>query len=270
MNNLILWRYFSQEKWEFLLKDRGLYFSKASNFKDKREGYYEPLKFSDSFKKSNPDSAEAMIKAERMLENMRDSAPDHTYISCWQNVENESLQMWKEYVPSCSEGVLIRTDILSLLWNIPDSLSELISSAHCKYYNQEKDNLNSSYPFEFKEDKYFFEYEFRLILNSREMNVRTGFNPDGLGEVSVFDNKMGWMPFHETLPKKDVASNLQVKNGKGYVVRFPLNKLFHEVRVHPMASDQYLSKVHSELIGLGVNCPVNRSVISAEEYIRNK
>lgn len=270
MNELTLWRYLSHEKWEFFLRDKGIYFSKASNFKDKKEGHYDVQDFYSSLKELVPESIEVVNQAERLHQNIRDRSPDYNYISCWQNMDDESITMWKEYVPESQEGVLIRSDVLSLLLNRPDSLSEIITGVNCKYYQGENDNYNEKYPFEFKESKYSHEKEFRLILNSMKMQVLTGFNPDGFGEVSTLNDKNEWVPFHQQFLPKDAASDILVKPEQGYVVKYPLEKIIHEIRVHPMASDLYLSKIRADLIDVDIKCQVNRSTISPEAFNSNQ
>ncbi|VEI18619.1 Uncharacterised protein [Serratia plymuthica] len=147
MQKLTLWRYLSHEKWLLLLEEKGLFFSKASNFKDKKEGCYEMDGQYSEMEELYPESADVIDKSRRLGKAIRDRAPGHTYISCWQNMPGESLRMWEEYVCDEQEGVLIRRDIISLLSNIPESLSEIITGKNCKYFTSESDNLNFNNPF---------------------------------------------------------------------------------------------------------------------------
>lgn len=138
-------------------------------------------------------------KARCIAQSIRDKAPEHTYISCWQNMSDESLRMWKEYVSDEREGVLVRSDIISLLLNISKSLSEIITGKNCKYFANDSENINFNNPFEYKRDLYSFEREYRLVLDSMQMSIMTGFNPDGFGEVLTANEDGELLPFHETL-----------------------------------------------------------------------
>lgn len=61
-----------------------------------------------------------------------------------------------------------------------------------------------------------------------------------------------------------------MKPEQGYVVKYPLEKIIHEIRVHPMASDLYLSKIRADLIDVDIKCQVNRSTISPEVFNSNQ
>ncbi|WP_427910242.1 hypothetical protein, partial [Serratia surfactantfaciens] len=107
MKELTLWRYLSHEKWLLLLKDKGLFFSKASNFKDLKEGYYEIDERYSTLEEEYPDSIDIIDRARSIGKSIRDRTSEHTYISCWQNMASESMRMWEEYVCDQREGVLI-------------------------------------------------------------------------------------------------------------------------------------------------------------------
>lgn len=270
MNELTLWRYLSHEKWLLLLQDKGLFFSRASNFEDKKEGYYDVDGQYSILRELHPESVDVIDKAWRIGQSIRDRAPEHTYISCWQNMQGESLRMWEEYVSDEREGVLIRSDIITLLSNIPKSLSEIITGKNCKYFTSENENLNYNNPFEYKRERYSYESEYRLILDSMKMSIMTGFNPDGFGEVLTTNENNEFVPFHETLPVKNASKDIQVKPGIGYVIKYSLDRIIHEVRVHPLASEKYLSSIYDDLKKEGVNCPVNRSDITHEEFYNSR
>ncbi|WP_147282151.1 hypothetical protein [Serratia marcescens] len=269
MKELTLWRYLSHEKWLLLLEDNGLFFSKASKFEDKNEGYYDVEGKYSILQELHPESIDVIDKARCIAQSIRDKAPEHTYISCWQNMSDESLRMWKEYVSDEREGVLVRSDIISLLLNIPKSLSEVITGKNCKYFANDSENLNFNNPFEYKRDLYSFESEYRLVLDSMQMSIMTGFNPDEFGEVLTENENGELLPFHETLPLKNASDDVQIKPEAGYVIKYPLDRIIHEVRVHPLASDIYLSRIRDDLKKAGVNCPVNRSAITHAEFFNN-
>ncbi|WP_394546855.1 hypothetical protein [Pantoea ananatis] len=270
MQELKLWRYLSHEKWLLLLQDKGLFFSRASNFVDKREGYYDVDGLYSSLGELHPESINVIEEARCIGQSIRDRAPKHTYISCWQNMSGESLRMWEEYVCDEREGVLIRSDIMSLLLNIPKSLSEIITGKNCKYFKNDSENLNFNNPFEYKDDLYSFESEYRLILDSMKMSIMTGFNPDGFGEVLTINKNNEQVPFHETQPLKNASDDVQIKPGAGFVIKYPLDRIIHEVRVHPLASVSYFSQIRDDLSKAGIHCPVNHSEITYEDFSNKK
>ncbi|WP_211130665.1 hypothetical protein, partial [Serratia surfactantfaciens] len=166
--------------------------------------------------------------------------------------------------------VLIKSSIPSLQLNKPKSLSEVISGASCKYYKNESENLNFRHPFEFKDNLYSFEQEYRLILDSMYMSTLTGFNPDNFGIAEIITENYESIPYHQTLPVRNASEDVQIKPGAGYVIKYPLEKIICEVRVHPLASDSYLSHVRQELINAGIDRPVNRSEITPERFSRSQ
>lgn len=102
-----------------------------------------------------------------------------------------------------------------------------------------------------------------------KMSIMTGFNPDDFCEVSIINENNECIPYHQTLPVKNVSDDVQIKPGAGYIIKYHLEEIIHEDRVHPLASNLYLSHIREDLIKAGIKCPVNRSVMTSEEFSKN-
>ncbi|GKW03826.1 MULTISPECIES: hypothetical protein [Pectobacterium] len=253
MERDLIWRYLSTDKFDKLISDNGIYFSKASDFEDKKEGYYTHKKKYEELREREPYNIEAINKAEEMSNRIRDREPLNNYISCWHKNEKENIEMWHNYIENPNEGVVIKSHIYKIIFAHPESLSEVITWHDCEY--GDKDN-NDDYTENFKYKDYIFSYEneFRLIINSHLLNILTPFQ-GGLELVTCIGNK----PAYEVLgngkdPKKDIH-----KKGNGFVVKYNLNKIIDEIRVSPKSSDEYLMHIKRKMQDAGLTCPLNQS-----------
>lgn len=78
------------------------------------------------------------------------------------------------------------------------------------------------------------------------------------------------IPYHQTLPVKNFSDDVQIKPVAGYVIKPPLEEIIHEVRVHHLASNLYMSHLREDLIKAGIKYQVNPSEITPEGFSKNR
>ncbi|MEQ9864662.1 hypothetical protein [Pectobacterium aroidearum] len=255
MNHLTIWRYLTTEKFEQLINDKGIYFSKASDFEDKREGYYTQDKYFENLRRneSDEDTLNAINSAEEMSNRIRDRSPSHNYISCWHKNNNENINMWNDYIKNADEGVVIKSNDIKIIWMIPHSLSEVITHYDC-IYGDKNNNNDFTDNFKYKDQKFHSENEFRLVIDNFTLNVLTPFS-GGLESIPCIGGERSYKDLGNGKdPKNDIY-----KKGNGFVVKYDLNKIIDEIRTHPKSSDKYFRHIKEKMKEAGLACPLNQS-----------
>lgn len=159
-----IWRYISYEKLESLLSTSALYFSRADLLGDNHEGsvpektiQHRPVFYEGATKRF----------IEKGLAEMAEVWRKCTYVSCWHMSENESVAMWKLYLPE-GGGVAIKTTISCLKESISDTEREFCLNP-ISYVDFEKDyasEWNAFAPFFIKRDLFKYEAEFRILTDT--------------------------------------------------------------------------------------------------------
>lgn len=146
-----LWRFMDFAKFVALLKDKGVYFSRADCLGDPFEGARgiavrktewkeHCLEYFRSAIRNLPKEASILptdkieAEAERLFndfERMGEAEVKHTFVSCWYNNDIESEALWRLYCPPNSAGVAIRTDLSSLKRSLDDDYR--IKYGHVQY-----------------------------------------------------------------------------------------------------------------------------------------
>ncbi|QSD45982.1 MULTISPECIES: hypothetical protein [Pectobacterium] len=253
MDRFTIWRYLSTDKFEKLINDNGLYFSRASDFDDKREGHYTLNKYYEELRASNHDMVDSINSAEEMTNRIRDNSSSTNYISCWHKNEKENIDMWDSYTKNSNEGVVIKSNIIQIIEMVPHSLSEVITPYDC-VYGEKDDNDDYTNNFQYKDIKYSYENEFRLVIDNHQLSILTPFS----GHLSLV-TRIGDKLSHEVLGHGKNPKNDILKKGNGLIVKYNLNKIINEIRVKPKSSDEYMLYIKNKMKEAGLTCPLNHS-----------
>lgn len=144
-----IWRYLTLEKFELMLKDKALFFTRTDQFSDCFEGSYPK---GDVKKINRIYNDPAMFKAWRKF----------VAVSCWHKNEHESDGMWKLYSDK-NKGIAIKSTIEQL----EKCCVEHAYVTEVKYIDYEKDVLPDQLiirPFEYKRIFFQHEQEVRAII----------------------------------------------------------------------------------------------------------
>lgn len=187
-DDCVIWHYMDLWKFQSMLKENAIFFSKASKQDDKQEGEY---------------SEEMLAELKREWGNGFKSDDGTTYgfhewhnqkekrsrlISCWSASPTETQRRWKEYA-SNTESVSIRLTIgrLKKCFHETDETVVWIGKVR---YGEEENRLNRSisksgvnpylYPFFKKIEKYHWENEIRATVNIAQMKqAKLGHSSNG-------------------------------------------------------------------------------------------
>lgn len=161
--SVVVWRYLDRSKFEDLVVRRRLYFRRADRLDDQMEG---------SFSEGNRRFQTALWRRFHEAHSIR---PNHeqeqeinqmirhrVFINCWHVNEHESARMWKLYTRS-SESVVIRSQCRLLDSSIDGRAYQPV---YVRYVGSDepRPEHHSLAPFVFKDLKYQFESEVRLLL----------------------------------------------------------------------------------------------------------
>lgn len=251
-------RYLTKNKFKYLLEDKGIYVSAASDQSDTHEGDYDHCYLSKHLRNEVDCDEELLEKVDEMMLGSKKVGRETTYLSCWYCSDEESPKMWKEYG---TDGVIIFSTDLALEYALPEPLNQTTKFYELTYNDQLKPQANQQ-PFRVKNECFKHEKEFRVEFNLLEYSVLTGF--EARNEVRI-----GGVLSHECdeitscmSPAARAQSHHVIRRkNKGYVLAYPLAKIIHEVRLHPNASDQDLREVRAALKACGIDCTVNHSTL---------
>lgn len=251
-------RYLTLSKFKYLLEDKGIYVSAACDQLDLLEGDYDHTFLTKHLKSQASQDQELMSKVDEMMLGSKEVGRKSTYLSCWYNSGEESFEMWETYG---ERGVAIFSSDYALEFSLPRPLNQAAEFYTLTYDDQLKPQA-SQQPFRVKNESYKHENEYRLEFNLLKYSVLTGF--EARTEVRV-----GGVLSHESdeitscMSPESLARSHDVirRKGKGYVLAYPLEKIIHEVRLHPSASDVELEEVRASLKACGINCTVRHSAL---------
>jgi hypothetical protein len=257
-------RYLTKQKFDWLFLDKGIYVGAASNQSDHHEGIYDHTIISQALKRDPRIDLDdiAINGLDDLCRGLMYNHRETHFISSWYLGDNEDFEMWAEYA---SDGVLIVSSTLHLLMHAPDPLNHAIKH-ETAIYDDEAKKLAINNPFAFKNTKFRHENEFRLVFNALEYSILTGFEADIFGTVIV-----GGKPSYESEEINVSISENGRKNafrvisrkGDGYILKYDLNKLIQEVRVHPNSKDTQLEEIRLICSQAGLEAPVVRSKLAS-------
>jgi hypothetical protein len=152
-----IWRYMSLDKFEYLIKERTLYFARADQFCDPLEGTF-------------PSGSVTLFSALKM-QNLHGFLSKATCLrnsvaaNCWHIDDSESLAMWHRYAKG-GQGVVVRSTLSRLKKSIFGYTKDFIRIVKVQYITFSRAVLPPllGFPFEFKDGAYINERELRCII----------------------------------------------------------------------------------------------------------
>jgi len=152
-----IWRYIPIHRFEYLIKERSLYFARADQFCDPLEGTFPKgsVTLFSALKMKNLD--EFFAKAESLCKSVA--------ANCWHMDDSESLDMWRRYTEN-GQGVVVRATYSRLKKSMSAYTSDRIRIVKIQYITFSKAVLPPvlGFPFEFKDEFYINERELRCII----------------------------------------------------------------------------------------------------------
>ena len=186
----MLFNYMPLEYFKSLL-DKGLYFRKASEFKDKSEGDFPKRAVQDcmqGLKYKIPDSS-LISDLDNLMHGILESNKITTFINCWHRNTEFSKQMWDEYAQGEEGGLYIKTRPDLIYLSLSDTarqlfeitkyllLEEVIYSNNPETEISEMvlaDCIIKAKSHKIKKRKFDFENEFRIVINQTRFSCYTG------------------------------------------------------------------------------------------------
>jgi len=154
--DVLIWRYYSLDKFLSLITSGTLFFSPATSFDDPFEGDYgERAK-----EKIRQQYGDGQYLRDF---NTYDFLRHHTYISCWHESEHESDGMWKLY----GNGIAVKAKFGNIQKLLTWSETEIKHSGRVNYisYSTDHVNVDASYlPYFFKRRSFAHEREVRFLI----------------------------------------------------------------------------------------------------------
>lgn len=168
-----LLRYMDLWKFEDLLESRSLYFCRADKLEPlegtiSKEGV-EQTSQSDAALNS---SIEISHPSHKDKEAYRETAKGVTFVNCWHINNMESQKMWDAYTTT-PDSVLLITSV----GRLKDSLDRQVTTSAVKYVTEDtpRTEFGERSLFLYKDVKYSFEQEYRLIVDICDMDGPNGF-----------------------------------------------------------------------------------------------
>lgn len=203
-----IWRYFSTSQFLSALQDRSLHLSRLDQFDDPFEGYspVKNLKEEITAKKQegdqfenlpiDPNTADPETRVKRGYESVRRMS----LANCWSMREEDSLPMWKSYIPD-GDGVAVCTTFGKLRESI-NSCSDVSYHAgkvvYFDYFDYLKESDNFFNFIMSKPRQYNYEKELRILV----------WWPDS-GEVTLDNPEPGDTIPHDSL-KAPIGTKIDV------------------------------------------------------------
>jgi hypothetical protein len=245
-----IWRYMDLEKFEFILKNKALFFCRADRFVDPFEGSLPKRELDLEMREKH----EYLIHG---LSYLRKRMKMQNIINCWHISNSENDSMWKLYLKS-NEGIAIKTTVKRLIESFKNTEERVVCSM-VRYLDYENDvwynkddyplkAANKFVPLVHKRIEYATENELRLIhaIDSSEFPVRlvkhtTDSNyPDHYWESQPFE--------------------------KGKNISVDLEVLISEIVFAPTCDEFQVSKIKEIIKKYGYNFNSNKSVLNNQPY----
>ena len=224
----IIWRYMDFQKFEYLIQNSSLYFSRTDKFGEYEEGVL--TKFDKTFIKNllkSEDSKNWRVNYQNHLQ-FYESFRSKTYISCWTDSQTENIHLWKNF-SDLYEGVAIKTTVGKLKSELDKSTPEdNCFLSKIKYIDPISDTItyfNTITIFSTKILEYKNENEIRAIIQRHKST-------------------------DEKPPHIDVKIN-------------PFN-LIDKVVVSPLADNNFINKMENFLSQTSIDLSVEKSAIALQ------
>jgi hypothetical protein len=191
-DNQAVWRYMDFAKFISMLKQGGLYLSRADKFDDRFEGatglaarqmnwdehyleFFRKLVVTPPPGYPSPEYSAAKIEAEanRLLKSMKSIAlePRKLLVSCWHGSDTEAEALWRLYSPPGTSGVAIRSSVRKLWDACADHDSAIVGRVHYVDYRHTFASIQNERIFQ-KRKSLSHEQEVRIVLpNERQSPV---------------------------------------------------------------------------------------------------
>ena len=235
-DNLVLWRYMPFCRFESILQDKALFFSRVDKFDDDYEGaltQYHKLVIRARLK-SNFESLSKLLQTYR-------TARSQVLASCWYAGTAESIQMWDRF-SGCDrrKGILLKSSYGSMRRCLPEE----------NYWVQGRMMLYVDFDRAFIMPKDLFEM---CSLKRREFKDEE--------EVRFFTL---WPDKQEGPPRwEKVVPGSETSLDPGFLMPVRIDRLIEEVRVSPYAEPRFLDLVESVVRDHRLAVPVRGSSISS-------
>lgn len=232
----VIWRYINFAKFIDLIMDKKLFFNRVDKYIDPFEGVLPKTlaqEFEEEFKKSIQASINLPYNkpqanvAEISKKTLFDSIRTHTFVNCWHMNNSESDAMWNIFCVN-KEGLAIKSTIQSLKESL-ESYKEGDIYFSKIYYGEDRPEIefNYIYPFLCKRVNFEHEKEFRVIISK--------YNID-----------------HSLSQSAQVLDN-------GIVVDVDIQKLVHEIKIHPFAEDWFVGLINKVTQKFNLEVNVSKS-----------
>ncbi|MCK8124663.1 DUF2971 domain-containing protein [Pseudoalteromonas sp. 2CM39R] len=247
-------RYLTPAKFQWLLEDRGIYFSQLSQQSDKADGTNDAnlivdLLFNYAEKKSKGDlNVDSISKNElaTSLASMNKYERDIICISSWYLGDCESEYMWNNYakdIKTGEVGVCIISSTSKIRYSIPDDLSAFVELDKIDY-NSSKKAISIGRNYYYKDDAFADECEFRLAFSLMQYSLVTGFEHPLVPKVTIGSNLK---PSSEEFLKDYVKSPdtflsqelVKQKGDIGFILKLELEDIISEIRLPPNCSEEH-------------------------------
>lgn len=247
MQNTLM-RYLTSEKLEYLIEDKGLFFSMASKQTDKEEGVYDHTIPSKILSTANIENVtdETYDKLDEIFLASQQNNRDNSFLNCWYMGEKESLDMWHGFG---KDGIVIFSDIPKIAYlinNLHKSLSYSVSFGEVEYNDELKQREIHS-PLYVKNSHFKDENEFRIVFDLSMYKAKYYVEND----ISVITNVDSDVePDPKYMQKKE----------PGFILKCELDSIITEVRIHPKATERELEDLVKKLREeLNLCCPIGFS-----------
>lgn len=250
--DLKVMRYLTMRKFEWMLRDGGIYLAPASLQSDRSEGLYSAEGVVGLLKLS--ENKKPLI---RFIKKFMKFGQGDTFLSSWYIGQEESQSMWDMYG---KDGVIILSSKYLLEDHLPRPLN-LATEVVSAVYSDKKKALNYINPLHTKSRKFVNEKELRLVFNLTRYKVQTGYESDYLESSELANSLELGAVSRDVLELRETALS---RKGVGFVFNFELAKLISGVVVHPGASDKFLADVEKLCKDSGLTCAVKRSSLNAK------
>lgn len=172
-DNTTIWRYYSTSQFLWILQEKSLYLSRLDQLDDPFEGYspvknleedIEAMQDRDPFEALSVDPN--LGDPEERIKEKYEFVRRLSLVNCWSDGEEDSLSMWKSYLPS-GDGVAIR----STFGNLVDAINQRSGfSYHAgkvtyfDYFDRLKSTDNAFAFIMSKPKQYKYENEIRVFV----------------------------------------------------------------------------------------------------------
>lgn len=238
LDDQMIWRYMDRRKFELLIKNKALFFARASGFHDTFEGsfpYSQPeIGRILSFLPEDVVRNAAQINSYG-LEGLAEWLRHWVFANCWHMNECESMVMWQLYLKKKKGIVCIQSTFTRLRESLPEHIPHPVFGKNpfhigkIKYINYADDMINTKNilsPFFCKRQEYSHERELRAVFLDFPMRE------DGFPDREIVPTDMG------------------------RYIECDVGKLIEKVVVFPSAPGQFIERIEKMLAKYSLRKPV--------------